>query len=172
MRVVAGEFGGRRLRAPAGRTTRPTSDRVREAVFNSLHSLGGVEAWTVLDAFAGSGALGIEALSRGAAHALFLDSDRAAVTAVEGNLRDLGVGADRATVRQADATKVDLPDVDLAFADPPYAFDAWPDLLDRLGAQYLVVESNRSIEPTPRWRSVRTKRYGDTVVTVMTRRDS
>ena len=73
MRVVAGTARGRRLVAPAGRDTRPTSDRVRESIFNALHSLGAVEGATVVDLFAGSGALGIEALSRGAAHCTFVE---------------------------------------------------------------------------------------------------
>ena len=87
--MVAGSARGRRLEAPEGTTTRPTGDRVREAVFNSLHSLGAVEDASVLDLFAGSGALGIEALSRGAAEATFVDSDRRAVDLVQANLLEL-----------------------------------------------------------------------------------
>ena len=93
VRVVAGTARGRRLVAPAGRDTRPTSDRVRESIFNALHSLGAVEEATVVDLFAGSGALGIEALSRGAAEATFVDSDPRAVAAIKRNLGAIGVDA-------------------------------------------------------------------------------
>src|SRR6476469_10823502 len=86
MRVVAGSAGGLRLGAPEGHVTRPTSDRAREATFNSLGSLGVVEGATVLDLFAGSGAMGIEALSRDAAHATFVDNDERARTAIRDNL--------------------------------------------------------------------------------------
>ena len=173
MRVVGGELGGRKLRAPPGRSTRPTSDRVREAIFNMLHSLGGVEGWTVIDLFAGSGARGIEALSRGAASATFVDNDSRATETIRRNLRDLGL---EANVRQYDAHRyleaATLDGVDLAFADPPYAYQRWDDLLSLVPAVHLVVESDREVEPTGRWSSVRTKRYGDTVVALMTRSDS
>src|SRR3982074_3390954 len=91
MRVITGQFRGRSLTAPRGRDTRPTSDRVREALFSIVEPVAGAR---VLDLFAGSGALGIEALSRGAAKAVFVDSSRAAVEAVRGNLVALGVDAE------------------------------------------------------------------------------
>src|SRR3954470_20804095 len=101
MRVVAGTAGGLRLVAPQGHATRPTSDRAREATFNSLGSLGAVEDATVLDLFAGSGAMGIEALSRDAAHATFVDSDERARQAIRANLATTKLG-DRATVVAGD----------------------------------------------------------------------
>src|SRR3954451_2504981 len=101
MRVVAGEARGIRLVAPKGLDIRPTSDRVREAVFNALGSLGAVEGATVVDLFAGTGALGIEALSRGAAHATFVDRDRIAVDTVRRNLDATKLG-DQATIVRAD----------------------------------------------------------------------
>src|SRR5213078_2273851 len=104
MRIVAGAARGVRLDAPAGDGTRPTSDRVREAVFNTLFSLGGVEGKTVVDLFAGTGALGIEALSRGAEHATFVERDRAALECIEANLARAKL-SDRATVRLADAAR-------------------------------------------------------------------
>jgi 16S rRNA (guanine966-N2)-methyltransferase len=128
MRVIGGSWRGRRLDAPQGRTVRPTSDRAREAIFNILehgkHTGGDgspVPDARVLDAFAGSGALGIEALSRGAAHAVFLDTDPAALAAVEANLAALK-GLDRATVRRADCTAPPhaAAPCDLVFLDPPY----------------------------------------------------
>src|SRR4051794_28006829 len=98
MRVIAGRFKGRRLQAPPGLATRPTSDRVREALFSILGER--VEDARVLDLFAGSGALGLEALSRGAATAAFVDSAAPAIRALEANLRDLDVDA---TVVRAEA---------------------------------------------------------------------
>ena len=89
MRVVAGELGGRRLVAPPGTDVRPTTDRVREAIFNSLGSLGVVEGAVVADLFAGSGAVGIEALSRGAAHCTFVENDRGPVTALRPHMGQL-----------------------------------------------------------------------------------
>lgn len=166
MRVVAGEARGRSLVAPKGRDTRPTADRVREAIFNALHSLGGVEGSTVVDLFAGSGALGIEALSRGAAHVTFVDRDRQAVAAVRSNLEATGM-ADRATVRQGDALTNAAGAFDLALLDPPYAFEDrdWAGLLGRLDAELAVVESDRQVPLPPPWRVLRSKRYGTTVVT-------
>ena len=102
MRVIAGEKGGRRLLAPPGRATRPTSDRVREAAFSMISSLGGVEDILVWDLFAGSGAMGIEALSRGAAHATFVEQAQSACSATRANLAALGYGPGRATVICAD----------------------------------------------------------------------
>src|SRR3954447_3576410 len=90
MRIVAGEYRGRPLKAPAGRATRPTADRVREAVFNIL---GDVSGAVVLDLYAGSGALGIEALSRGGASATFVDRDERAIAAIRGNLEAFGAVA-------------------------------------------------------------------------------
>jgi 16S rRNA (guanine966-N2)-methyltransferase len=119
VRVVAGSARGRRLRTPAGAATRPTADRVREATFNALGSLGVVEGATVLDLFAGSGAMGIEALSRGAAAASFVDRDPAALAAVRANLDATGL-VDRATVVRADAGRwlAGAGRFDLAVLDP------------------------------------------------------
>ncbi|MFT4298879.1 MAG: 16S rRNA (guanine(966)-N(2))-methyltransferase RsmD [Aeromicrobium sp.] len=123
-RVIAGQFKGRRLKTPPGDGTRPTSDRVRESLFASLTSVfGGLDGLRVLDLFAGSGALGIEALSRGAAHADLVDSDRAAVRTIRANLADLGIAAARVhpvTARRFVATEPAEP-YDLIVLDPPYA---------------------------------------------------
>ncbi len=118
MRVVAGTYGGRRLRAPRGTRTRPTADRVREALFSML---GDVTEARVLDLYAGSGALGIEALSRGAASAVFVDRDASAVAAIRRNLDDLGVAGAEVVRRDALAFLSGLePSFDLVFCDPPY----------------------------------------------------
>jgi 16S rRNA (guanine966-N2)-methyltransferase len=172
MRVVSGTARGRPLQAPPGRSTRPTSDRVREAVFNALGSLGAVEGASVLDLFAGSGALGIEALSRGAAQATFVDSDRRAVEVVRANLEATGL-AGRATVVRGDALGhlAGAAPVDLALLDPPYAFDGWEALLAALPAVLVVAESDREIPVGERWEVLRARRYGGTVVTLLRRRE-
>ena len=169
MRIVAGTARGRRLVAPAGDAVRPTTDRVREALFNSLGSLDVVRDATVIDLFAGSGALGIEALSRGAAHVTFVDQAPEALRAVRENLERAGL-SDRATVVRADAVdhlrRRPGGPFDLALVDPPYAFDDWTSLLDHLDATFVVAESDREIDPGPRGTLVRARRYGGTVVTI------
>lgn len=173
MRVVAGTARGRRLVAPKGTATRPTSDRAREAAFNALGSLGAVEGASVLDLFAGSGALGIEALSRGAAGATFVDADPRAVAAIRQNLAATGLEG-RATVVQSEALRylagAPAP-VDLALLDPPYATDdaAWTGLLGALDAEVAVLESDREATPPPPWEMLRVRRYGDTVLTFVRR---
>ncbi len=178
MRIVAGTAGGRRLQVPAGRRLRPTSERVREAVFSSLASQGVVVGARVLDLFAGTGALGIEALSRGAREATFVEADPAAVAAIRANLAATGLAG--GTVVVADALRF-LADpafrsgtepgaaFDLAFVDPPYSFTAWAEVLDRLPAAVGVLESRRPFDPGPGWEVTRSARYGDTAVTVVRR---
>src|SRR5256714_7328776 len=123
VRVIAGRLGGRRLKAPRGRRTRPTSDRVREAVFALL---GEVDGARVLDLFAGAGGLGIEALSRGAAHAVFVEQAGAAVDVLRDNLGALAVGPAEAEVRHGEALSAlqiarrRSETYDLGFIDPPY----------------------------------------------------
>jgi 16S rRNA (guanine966-N2)-methyltransferase len=169
VRVVAGTAGGRRLVAPKGRATRPTSVRVREAVFSSLDAMGVIDGAVVLDLFCGSGALGIEALSRGAARATFVDDDDAGVGAARSNLTATGFAATADVVR-ADAQRFCRDHVgepyDIAFVDPPYAFDGWADLLATLPARLAVLESDRELEVPPGWRLLKTRRYGGTVVTL------
>ncbi len=165
--MVAGTARGRRLQAPAGSGVRPTSDRVREAMFDVLTSLGAVEGASVADLFAGTGALGVEALSRGAVSALFVDEDGAALDAVKVNLVTTGLYA-RATVVQTDVLAwvgTGSP-VDVAFVDPPYAFQDWPRLLEGLDAGLVVIESDRGIDVGDTWKSLKVKRYGGTVVTM------
>jgi 16S rRNA (guanine966-N2)-methyltransferase len=139
LRIIAGELGGRRLRAPGGMGTRPTSERVREALFSILTSAAEgapFDGATVLDLYAGSGALGIEALSRGAAHATFVEQDAVACRTLRENLRGLGLDG-RAQVVQR-PVRAGLPQVlshgpfHFIFADPPYASDELPWLLETL----------------------------------------
>jgi 16S rRNA (guanine966-N2)-methyltransferase len=157
---------------------RPTSERVREALFNSLGSLDAVEGAAVIDLFAGTGALGIEALSRGAASAVFVDADPRAVSVVKENLVATGL-ADRARVVQADVLRFlanpppdpgdDRALYDVAFADPPYAFDDWPALLTVVPARLVAIEARTHVALVPPWGPLRSKRYGDTVVTLARR---
>ena len=169
MRVVAGELGGRRLVAPEGESTRPTTDRVREAIFNSLGSTGVLEGAVVADLFAGSGAIGIEALSRGAEHCVFVERDRRALRALEENLEALDLSS-RAKVLAADADSVaGRLDADIVFADPPYDFDGWDRLLGALQVGLVVAESGAEIEAPDGWVATRAKKYGRTRVTFLER---
>lgn len=122
MRIIAGRWRGRPLAAPGGDATRPTSDRAREGLFSMLASrIGSFEGLAVADLFAGSGALGLEALSRGAVHCTFVEKDRGALAAIEANLRRLGAAA-QAEVRAGSAERAAPParPCDLLFLDPPY----------------------------------------------------
>jgi len=119
MRIIAGRWRGRPILAPAGQSTRPTSDRTREALFSMLASrIGGFEGLRVADLFAGSGALGLEALSRGAAHCIFVETDRAAIDAIRRNLATLG-GEAEILALAAEHARIPGP-LDLVFLDPPY----------------------------------------------------
>jgi 16S rRNA (guanine966-N2)-methyltransferase len=171
MRVVAGELGGRRLIAPEGTSTRPTTDRVREAIFNSLGSAGLLDGALVADLFAGSGAIGIEALSRGAERCTFVERDRAALRALDENLDALDL-RDRSKVLSSDALSVAASiDADIVLADPPYDFDRWDDLLARVTADVVVAESGAEIAAPPGWATIRSRRYGRTRVTFLERMD-
>jgi 16S rRNA (guanine966-N2)-methyltransferase len=142
MRIVSGEFRGKALAAPEGQATRPTSDRARQAVFNILeHAAWGPEldGVRVIDLFAGSGALGFEALSRGAAFCLFVETDEAARGAIRENVDAMGLFG-RTRVHRRDATDLgvrpgaDGPAFDLAFLDPPYAKGLGEKALAKLAA--------------------------------------
>ena len=169
MRVVAGTAKARRLVTPPGLDTRPTSDRVREAIFNALGSIDAVAGARVLDLFAGSGALGIEALSRGAAEAVFVDVSAAALEAVRANLDTTGL---EGSVVRMDAHRYDDGPFDLALLDPPYATtdEQWHALLGHLDAHVIVVESDREVDLGDRWELLRSKRYGTTVVQIARRK--
>jgi 16S rRNA (guanine966-N2)-methyltransferase len=142
MRVVAGRFRGRRLAAPVGRATRPTADRVRQAIFDVLtHGAPAIDfpATTVLDVFAGAGAMGIEALSRGARHATFIDQEGTAIACIRRNVGALGAG-DVSLVLKLDIGRLGTPPraaqapCGLAFLDPPYGQGLAPTALHRLAA--------------------------------------
>ena len=166
IRVIAGEFRSRRLKTPAGDKTRPTAERVREAWFSILQRP--VRSARVVDLFAGSGALGLEALSRGATTADFVETHRAALAALKANITALKV-TDRTTIHRVDALKfagaLQPGQYDVAFADPPYESDAPA----RLVALFRVVPFARvlSIEHAADHLipGDDTRRYGDTAVT-------
>ncbi len=133
MRIVAGQWRGRRLIAPMGDATRPTADRTRERLFSMLTSrLGSFEGLSILDLFAGSGALGLEALSRGAADALFVEQDRKAVTALKRNIAALRANAEVRSSSVFALGPAPRP-FDLVFMDPPYDSGAGAVALDKLG---------------------------------------
>jgi 16S rRNA (guanine966-N2)-methyltransferase len=135
MRIISGTWRSRPLVAPKGDTTRPTADRTRETLFSMLTSrLGTYEGLQVLDLFAGSGALGLEALSRGAAHCTFVEQDRAALDALEANIAKLGAKP-QCDVRRSSVLSLGsaIKPYDLILMDPPYASGAGAVALDKLG---------------------------------------
>ena len=169
MRVIAGKLRGRRIAAPKGTSTRPTSDFVRETAFNLI---GPVDGAAVLDLYAGSGALGIEALSRGAERALFVESSREACRTIGANLAALGL---KATVLCQDAERAlghERGSYDLILADPPYDFAAYerlaPHFVRLLAEDGLVVlQTPAKAEPALEGLNVRTsRRYGSARLTL------
>ena len=190
MRVIGGRSRGRRLKAKLPTNIRPTSDRVRESIFDILGSQGGVEGLDVVDLFCGSGALGVEALSRGAASATFVDREPGALAAVRQNLEDVGL-ADAtttlvraelpgwlrtwtATARATATATATAPSprtttaqtFDLALCDPPYNFEDWEALLGSLHADIVVMESSSTVALPEGWMVTKERRYGGTLVTV------
>lgn len=173
--MTGGILGGRRLVAPAGRGVRPTTDRVRESIFGRL---GGLEGACVLDLYAGTGAMGIEALSRGAASVVFVERARDALDALRRNLSALGVASRvRVVVRDAAAAVADLGRAgerfDLVLVDPPYETDEADRALRALvragvladGALVVVERSRRHpLPPVPGLAVEDERRYGDTIV--------
>ncbi len=166
LRIIAGEFKGRRLKAPAGRTVRPTGDRVKEAWFSILQE--SIPDARVLDLFAGSGALGFEALSRGAVSVDFVDTHRASLTALKANTEALKV-EDRVTIHRSDALRfaerLQPGAYDVAFADPPYAGDKAAELVELYRtnpfARRFSIEHSADLIVV----GGDTRRYGDTAVT-------
>lgn len=178
-RIVAGAAGGRRLKVPPGDGTRPTSDRVREAVFSALEAAGALDGSRVLDLYAGSGALGLEAASRGASGVVLVEVARGAVGTLRDNVRTLGLPGVRVVHDRAERFLTSPGAVvegghDLVFVDPPYALedDAVAGVLAALdpllapGATVVVERATRS--PAPRWpagwEEGRRRTYGETSV--------
>lgn len=177
MRIIAGTHRGRRLVAPSGAATRPTGDRVREALFSIL---GPLDDASVLDLYAGSGSLGLEALSRGARRCIFADTDARACRAIKANLASLEMTG--GIVLQRDALSVLRDEAqagrshELVLLDPPY--DEWDALEARLGPRLesvlavggrAVVETSARVEPTLALDLMTTRRYGSARITIFTR---
>ena len=168
LRIIAGEFKGRRLKAPAGRTVRPTGDRVKEAWFSILQQ--SIPDARVLDLFAGSGALGLEALSRGAAQVDLVENHKTSLAAIRDNVASLQVEP-RVTIHRSDAMRFAerLPagSYDVAFADPPYASNDAADLAELFRttpfARVFSIE-HATGQPVP---GDDTRRYGDTAITFL-----
>lgn len=167
MRIIAGEWRGRKLTAPKGDTTRPTADRTRETLFSMLTSrLGSFEDLRVVDLFAGSGALGLEALSRGAAHCLFVENERSAVETIRANIAALGA-RDRTAIEAGSvmALRAAPQPCDLILADPPYRSGAGEVALDRLlrlgwigEATWIALETAFNEEPEIKGLALETSR--------------
>jgi 16S rRNA (guanine966-N2)-methyltransferase len=161
MRIIAGEWRGRKLVAPPGSGTRPTADRTRETLFSMLASrIGSFEGLRVADLFAGSGALGLEALSRGAAHATFVESDRAALKAIEANAAALSAAGRIAVQAMSAATLPSVEPFDLVFADPPYTPGSGSAAAEAVAkadwlapAGWMAIETQRGdpVTPPERW---------------------
>lgn len=174
MRIIGGEYGGRGLTAPKGDATRPTTDRVREALFSALAARRSFADCAVLDLFAGTGALGLEALSRGASQAFFVENARPALHALSNNIETLGVGA-CAQILNTDATRLPPAPVPcgLVFADPPYGKGLGPRALAAAHAKgwlapdaIIVLEEDHRHELVLPEGITQTDRrqYGDTVL--------
>jgi 16S rRNA (guanine966-N2)-methyltransferase len=171
VRIVAGLWRGRRLVAPQGSATRPTADRVRQALFDMLlHAPWGgretVQGARVLDVFAGTGAFGLEALSRGAAHATFVEHERAALAALRTNIAALGA-QDRSAILPVDALALPAGEpADLVFLDPPYGLGLVPRAIDRLRATHrltprtILVAETAGDEPPPTAEVLAERRHG------------
>jgi 16S rRNA (guanine(966)-N(2))-methyltransferase RsmD len=179
VRIVGGEARGRRLRAVPGRSTRPTADRVRQSLFDLLGQR--CDGLRVLDLYAGTGALALEALSRGASRATLVEQDARAAAVIERNASELGF-RDRVEIVREDVARA-LPRLggpfDLVFSDPPYALRAGQDTLEALARLSLVAPSGRVVlerarrehppSPPPGFSRLDERGYGDTVICVLAR---
>ncbi len=175
MRIIAGRWRGRPLIAPQGQDTRPTADRVREALFSMLASrLGSFEGLQVADLFAGSGALGLEALSRGAAHCVFVENDRRAADSIRANIAALGASGE-ILARSAEHAALPAP-ADLAFLDPPYGSGLAPAVLAKLAVApggWVSIETGRSETVGAQGYEVDCeRRYGKAKVTLLRKTQS
>jgi 16S rRNA (guanine966-N2)-methyltransferase len=182
MRIVAGQWRGRALQAPPGDATRPTADRVRQALFDSLwHAPWAgralIDGATVLDAFAGTGALGLEALSRGAARAVFIEKDRAALAALRANIAALKAEP-MTRILSGDALRPPRAETPcaLVFLDPPYGKDLGPAALDALGKAgwiapgalaCLEIGREEAVPELPDWRVVSEREHGAARILVL-----
>ncbi len=189
MRIIAGTYRGRSIQAPEGMGTRPTTDRVRESLMSAISSAtGGFEGLRVLDAFAGSGALGMECISRGTAHVTFTDKDAKAIATIKKNLSILGIPAQQATVIRADILQrpvITGGPFDLVLLDPPYAyapesicslFEALEESCAMDSDALITYEHAKACDISPlfaaktlRLAELNTKIYGDIAITFLAR---
>jgi 16S rRNA (guanine966-N2)-methyltransferase len=165
--VIGGAARGRPLRAKLPPSVRPTTDFAREAIFSMLESRGGLVDLVVADLYCGSGAMGIEALSRGAAEVYFVDSDPACLAAARENLEPLHLGGRAHFVRASLPAWSSPVRLDLVLADPPYGPLDLAGLLRGVVASRVVVENDRHMEAPEGWVVAKTKRYGTTLVTML-----
>lgn len=158
---------GRRLKAKLPATVRPTTDYAREAIFSMLESRGGLRDLVVADLYCGSGAMGIEALSRGAAKVYFVDTDPQCLSASKVNLEPLELSGEAIFVRANLPVWTPPGDLDLLLADPPYGPLDLASVLDGVVATRVVVENDRHMDAPEGWNVTKTKRYGTTLVTML-----
>jgi 16S rRNA (guanine966-N2)-methyltransferase len=172
-RIVAGTHGGRRLAVPPGEGTRPTSDRTREALFSTVESMTDLVGCRFADLYAGSGAIGLEAASRGAAAVLLVESDARAARTIRTNIATLGLAGTCELAPVKVAVRLATPPAelyDVVFADPPYTMDE-PEiaalltaLVPWLAPDAITILERSSRSPTPPIPPLRTRRYGDTAL--------
>jgi 16S rRNA (guanine966-N2)-methyltransferase len=167
VRVIGGTARGRQLKAKLPSTVRPTTDYAREAIFSMLESRGGLGDLVVADLYSGSGAMGIEALSRGAAKVYFVDTDPACLAAAKNNLEPLKLAGEAVFVRANLPVWQPPRDLDLLLADPPYGPLDLASVLHDVSAQRVVIENDRHMDAPDGWFVTKTKRYGTTLVTML-----
>ncbi|MEC7924029.1 MAG: 16S rRNA (guanine(966)-N(2))-methyltransferase RsmD [Actinomycetota bacterium] len=167
MRIVSGIAKGRKIIPPLSQEVRPTKDRVREAVFNSLTSFDLINGRHFFDLFAGSGALGLEALSRGAAQVTFVDHQKVCIDTIKENIETLGF-AELSEVHHGSYLQ-ELQHIsknDVVLLDPPYGFKDWNHIMESITAAAVVIESDHEISLPEPWNTVKVKRYGSTYITI------
>ena len=175
MRVQGGNAKGRRLSGSIGANVRPTTARVKKSIFDSLFNVVDLKGAAVLDLFAGTGALGFECASRGAASVVFVESNVATSKALSRSLgmlnsNDLDCDFKVLTFDALTYLKRNLvAQFDLAFVDPPYVFDEWSEIFENLNAKFVVAESNRELPRATRYERIKFKKYGDTYVSFFER---
>lgn len=171
MRVLTGEKGSRKLSSNVSEVTRPTTARVRKSIFDIVWSRFGIEGQTFLDLFAGTGSMGIEALSRGAEFVQFVDNSQRAIKVVKENLKALDLDPSSYSVVKSGYHEYLLENkmqtFDIAFLDPPYSFSNWGELLEMIPANILVCESSRSLDISHSLKKVLERKYGTTIVTLL-----
>ena len=170
MRVISGSAKGRKLVVPSGDHVRPTKDRVKEAIFNSLNSYGLVENRSFLDLFSGTGSLGIEALSRGAKSVEFVDRHAEAIDCIILNVEKLNYGSTSKILKMDALSFLERNDYfDVALLDPPYKYEHWGTLLKRVNAHSIVIESSEQVTLESDWEIIKSQKYGQTNLLIASR---